>query len=558
RLIGLKGGLELRRFLAEMAASPAAALVIGAAILAIRPSAFWIAAPTLVLWLIAPALAYLLSRPLKVIERELDQEDRTWLAELARKTWDFFATHMGPTDHWLPPDNLQEAPVADIGHRTSPTNIGLALVSTLAARDLGFITTETLIERMDGTLSTLESLERHEGHLFNWYDTLTLAPLAPRYVSTVDSGNLAGCLLTLSRGLHELADQESGDPAADLDRLAERAEALFTGMNFRFLYDRRRRLFSVGYRLADAEGPGRHDVSYYDLLASEARLASFIAIAKGDVPQSHWFSLNRQLVDAGGVPTLVSWSASMFEYLMPLLIMRSYPGTILDQSCRSALRRQIDYARHQGVPWGISESAYNFVDRQGHYQYKAFGVPGLGLKRGLTDELVIAPYATALAALIDPEDAVRNLKRLARLGLLGRFGCYEAIDFTPPRTYGAAEGHDFANGDLVPGPVARDSGASARHTAGTVLKAHFAHHQGMILIAIANVLRKRRMVERFHADPRVRATELLLEERVARNAPITEPRPAESTRVAPPAMAAAPRVFRSPHTLVPRAHWLSN
>jgi cyclic beta-1,2-glucan synthetase len=552
RLVGLKGRLELRRFLAEMAASPAASVAIGATILVVRPSAFWVAAPTLSLWLVAPALAYILSRPLKVIVRELDLEDRTWLTDLARKTWDFFATMVGPTDHWLPPDNMQETPVADVAHRTSPTNIGLSLVSALAARDLGFIDTETLVERIGGTLTTIESLERHEGHLLNWYDTLTLAPLAPRYVSTVDSGNLAGCLLTLSRGLRELAEH-SGVLATSLEDLAARAEALFTSMDFRFLYDRRRRLFAVGYRLADAEGPGRHDSSYYDLLASEARLASFIAIAKGDVPQAHWFSLNRQLVGANGLPTLVSWSASMFEYLMPLLFMRSYPGTILDQSCRSAVRRQIDYARHQGVPWGISESAFNFVDRQGHYQYKAFGVPGLGLKRGLTDELVIAPYATALAALIDPEEAVRNLKRLTRLGLGGRFGCYEAIDFTPPRTYAAAEGGDFA----AEQPADNSAGSSGR-TAGTVLRAYFAHHQGMILIAATNVLRKKRMVERFHADPRVRATELLLEERVPRNAPITEPRPAELTRVAPPAMAAAPRLFRSPHTSVPRAHLLSN
>jgi len=552
RLVGLSGGLKLRRFLAEMAASPAAAFAIGSTIFAARPSALYVAGPFLLLWMIAPAVAWGLSRPRRVIEQELADHDRIWLTGLAHSTWEYFAHLVGVEDHWLPPDNLQEVPVADVAHRTSPTNIGLALLSTLAARDLGFIDAQTLIDRVNGTLSTIESLERYEGHLLNWYDTTTLAPLSPRYVSTVDSGNLAGCLLTLSQGLRELSTAGPPQFGPQLGSLADRAESLFAAMDFRFLYDRRRKLFAVGYRLADADGPGRHDPSSYDLLASEARLASFIAIAKGDVQQSHWFSLNRQLVDAGGVPTLVSWSASMFEYLMPLLFMRTYPGTILDQSCRSALQRQIEYARRQGVPWGISESAYNFTDRSGHYQYKAFGVPGLGLKRGLTDELVIAPYATALAALIQPEDAVRNLRRLERLGLGGRYGCYEAIDFTPPRTHSGpgTEGDGFTSEEAAP--------RSPGRTSGTVLRAYFAHHQGMILIAIANVLRKKVMVERFHADPRIRATELLLEERVARNAPITEPRPAESTRVAPPAVASAPRVFRSPHTQVPRAHVLSN
>ncbi|MGH9260631.1 MAG: glucoamylase family protein, partial [Acidimicrobiales bacterium] len=436
-------------------------------------------------------------------------------------------------DHSLPADNFQEAPAPMVAHRTSPTNIGMGLLSTLAAHDLGFIRTPELVDRLEATLSTMEGLERFEGHLLNWYDTTTLAPLPPRYVSTVDSGNLAGALLALAEGVRRLAgepqsaaqicagfgdtaemaaqcvarladtpgdgrprlaaavrsvlDMLDGPEAAEqklargdeqalalraaihsfesegetsrdrveaaywsralaagltapapkpgvfatrLEELASRALAFVNRMRFAFLWDRERQIFAIGYRLADAQGPGRLDPSYYDLLASEARLASFVAIAKGDVPDSHWFHLGRLLTSVDGTPTLLSWSASLFEYLMPLLVMKSYPGTLLDQSCRKAVRRHMEYGRQLDVPWGISESAFNVVDRHGNYQYKAFGVPGLGLKRGLGDELVVAPYATALAAMVDPEAAARNLRRLAREGLDGAYGFYEAIDYT--------------------------------------------------------------------------------------------------------------------------------
>ena len=226
--------------------------------------------------------------------------------------------------------------------------------------------------------------------------------------------------MTLAEGLREVG----------LPDLARRAAAFADGMNFRILFDPQRQILSIGYRLADAEGPGRLDPSYYDLLASEARLASFIGIAKGELPETHWFHLGRLVTSVDGTPTLLSWSATLFEYLMPLLFMKSYPATLLDQTCRMAVRRQIEYATERRVPWGISESAYNLVDRHDTYQYKAFGVPGLGLKRGLGDELVVAPYATALAAMLDPKAAVRNLRRLAAEGLEGAYGFYEAIDYT--------------------------------------------------------------------------------------------------------------------------------
>jgi cyclic beta-1,2-glucan synthetase len=291
--------------------------------------------------------------------------------------------------------------------------------------------------------------------------------------------------------------------------------------------------------LADAEGPGRTDASFYDLLASEARLASFVAIAKGDIPQHHWFHLGRLVTNVDGRATLMSWGGTMFEYLMPLLLMRTFPGTLLDQSCRASLRRQIEYGRRHGVPWGVSESAYAFTDRQGTYQYRAFGVPGLGLKRGLADDLVIAPYATALASLVNPAVAVENLERLAREGLDGRFGFYEAVDYRP-------------RDRSVETPVA------SRDASPAIVRAFFAHHQGMSLVAFGNVINHDAFVGRFHADPRVEATELLLQERVPREAILSEPRPVESAATAPAAPVLASRRFRSPHTLSPHTHFLSN
>ncbi|HEX6202945.1 MAG TPA: glucoamylase family protein, partial [Thermoanaerobaculia bacterium] len=551
-----RGGRGARPFLRGMAASPTLAAAALALVAAARPEALPAAVPVLALWLVAPFLAYLLSRPVPPRRLELDAEDRRYLEEVARSTWRYFATFVGPEDHHLPPDNFQEVPEPRVAHRTSPTNVAMGLLATLAAHDLGFLDTGELAARTDATLTTLEGLERHRGHLLNWYDTRTLEPLPPRYVSTVDSGNLAGSLVCLAEGLRRLAaaaaDGSVGPavtavPAAAapepalaerLAALAARADAFAEAMRFGFLYDPQRRIFAIGYRLADAEVPGRLDASYYDLLASEARLASFLAIARGEVPQSHWFHLGRLVTNVDGAPTLLSWSATAFEYLMPLLLMRSYPETLLDQSCRMAVRAQRRYGAERGVPWGVSESACNVVDRHGTYQYKAFGIPGLGLKRGLGDELVVAPYATALAVTVEPTHAVRNLRRLAAEGLAGEHGFYEAIDYTRR----AASDED--------GPPAGGRG--------TVVRTYMAHHQGMTLVAIANALAGQPMVERFHADPRVRATELLLQERVPRRVAITRPRPVEETHRTPPAPAAAVRRFRSPHTRFPHSQFLGN
>ena len=244
-------------------------------------------------------------------------------------------------------------------------------------------------------------------------------------------------------------------------------------MRFGFLYDRTRHLFSIGYRMADATGPGRLDVSRYDLLASEARVASFLAIAKGDVPEAHWFHLGRSVTSVRGVPVLISWSGSLFEYFMPLLLMRRYPDTLLDVSCRQALARQIEYADAHNVPWGISESAYNLTDRLGNYQYKAFGVPGLGLKRGLADELVVAPYASALGAMLRPGAATDNLRDLDREQVRGDYGFFDAIDYTNRQ------------------PLSSEDPAHRGRGHGIVVPNHFAHHQGMILVALSNVSAER-------------------------------------------------------------------
>lgn len=529
----------IRVFFAEMAASPIAALALLVLVGTERPTALPLALPFLAAWVAAPACAYWLSRSTTPRRRELLPEDRDFLMEVARKTWGYFETLAGPEDHGLPPDNFQEERASQVAHRTSPTNIGMGLLSTLAAHDLGLLPLEVMVEKLEGTLSSVEGLERHEGHLLNWYDTQSLSALLPRYVSTVDSGNLAGALLALAQGCRQLG-RSRPELAARLSDLGRRAEVLADGMNFRFLYDSQRQLFSVGFRLADAGGPGRMDVAYFDLLASESRLASFFAIAKDDVPQSHWFRLGRPVVSVEGVPTLISWSATMFEYLMPNLLMRTYPETLLGQTCRMAVRRQIRYGRERQVPWGVSESAYDLTDRFGNYQYKEFGVPDLGLKRGLADELVVAPYATALAALLDPAAAARNLRRLSREGAEGPFGYYDAIDYTARK------------------PDDGDGTAAARTGSGVVVKIHLAHHEGMTLVAIANILRDNVMVERFHADRRIQATELLLQERIPRDAPVRSPRPAQEARARPSALVRSPRRLRSPHTPYPRAQILSN
>ena len=638
------GRTGLAVFYREMAASPIAAALAAIAALAGRGNAWMAAAPFIVAWLLAPAVALRLSTPRELRRRVLSPDERAQVRRLARKTWHYFEAFVGPADHWLPPDNFQEVPAPMLARRTSPTNIGMALLGGLAARDLGYLTVREFVDRTNRTLDTCDQLERYRGHLLNWYDTSSMATLWPRYVSSVDSGNLVTALVALAAGCEALAElddpegpllaglidtadvvrtiaagpamtasplaarleaaairvgdvRRASDPEArlavvqaaladltdalataaedaaatplglaswaqalhaalqrcaapagagpedvraSLRELAGRCRAFADGMSFDFLYDRSRHLFTIGYRLADADGPGVLDASYYDLLASESRLASFIAVARGDVPQRHWFHLGRTAVSVDGIPTLLSWSATMFEYLMPALLLRSFPNTLLETTMRQAVVRQMQYARQRGVPWGISESAYSVVDRQGTYQYKAFGVPGLGLKRGLSDDLVVAPYATALALAIAPQAALRNLTRLAHAGADGLYGFYEAVDYTPRKRREPGEG---------------DGSTGAE---GVLVRTWMAHHQGMSLLASANALLDNVMVERFHADVHVQATELLLQERIPAQAAAAPPRPAEETRAAwtPPAIPL--RRFRTPHTYYPHAQYLTN
>jgi cyclic beta-1,2-glucan synthetase len=540
RAAGLLSGGP-RSFFLEMAASPLAAVLLGIVVAAVRPSVLLLAAPLLVLWAASPLLAWWLSHAAPPGTRALSEADRDFFLRKARETWRYFEDMVRDDSNGLALDNAavrEDGGAPIVAPRTSPTNVGLALLADLAAHDFGWLDTDGLLARLEKTLRTVESLERWKGHVLNWYDTRTLEPLEPRYVSTVDSGNLAACLLVLAHGLQELA-APAGDPRAE--DLARRALALADGMDFGALYDAARGLFVTGCRPV-AQGNAVRDETFYDLLASEAHVASFFAIAKGDVPQSHWFRLGRLAVSLHGVPTLLSWSGSMFEYLMPLLFTRTYPGTLLDASCRMAVRRQREWGRANGVPWGFSESAYRAVDLAGEHQYRAFGVPGLGFRRGLDEDLVVAPYATVLAALLAPAEAAKNLRRLAAAGAGGPWGFWDAVDYTAGP----------AGADPPPLPRTVDG-------RGIVVRTVFAHHQGMSLVAFANVLLGDVMVRRFHADPRVRATELLLQERPPRQAPVAQTRPSSDEVFPIPASpAAAPRFYRSPYAAFPATQFLSN
>ena len=660
----------LADFFVEMWIAPALVLLLGGALVWTegdgRPMAWLYAAPILLLWLLSPVVAWWISRPLPVAAPALTADQRAFLRLSARRTWRFFADFVGPDDNWLPPDNFQEYPAPLIASRTSPTNIGLSLLADLAAYDFGYIPLDECLQRIGNTLTSVEKLERYRGHLYNWYDTRTLQPLHPQYVSSVDSGNLAGCLLTLQAGLAELKNQPAFSPAAfqglydtlkvlaehlpaspalalakitrslqdtlraltlddapqtpaaasgaldairrssseliaalptdvdgellywaqafdtqvcrlqdalralvpvpqhrsafptlaqlaaapvaapemtttsrppaaarhleTIDTLTQRCHEL-AAMDFEFLYDIPSSLLTIGYDVSER----RRDPSCYDLLASEARLASFLLIARGQVPQKHWFALGRLLTSHGADVSLISWSGSMFEYLMPLLVMPSYPDTLLEQTCKAAVARQIEYGRQRAVPWGISESCYNATDMHQVYQYRAFGVPGLGFKRGLGDDLVIAPYASALALTVMPREACRNLQTLANQGFQAAYGFYEAIDYTPSR---------------VP-----------RGKSHAVVRAFMAHHQGMSLLSFAHVLLDQPMQRRFMSDPLARATELLLQERVPKKGATLHPHAAEVSAAARPPAAdagAIMRVFTEPNTPTPEVHLLSN
>jgi cyclic beta-1,2-glucan synthetase len=632
--------LRLSGFMRRMAGAYAIAAV-GAAVIWFSGGRAWpVAAPFLLAWLASPAIALWASiSPLVADCIPVSDADGNALRLVARRTWRYFETFVTAADHMLPPDNFQEDPKPVLAHRTSPTNLGLYLLSVASARDFGWIGTGEALERIEATLATMEKLERFRGHFYNWYGTGDLRPLDPRYISSVDSGNVAGHLIALAYTCREwmvlpvartqlfsgvadalrlarqtraalaadrrseavsggeldaaldalaaalephdtdtrparlavlaglaatasdiartlTAGEEAGDElcfwveaiqrsiashrrdvdadcqsvALRLQRVEEAALAMVEAMKFGFLIDRQRKLLAIGYLVPE----GRLDESCYDLLASEARLGSFVAIAKGDVPPRHWFRLGRAVTPIGRGAALISWSGSMFEYLMPSLVMRAPAGSLLEETNRLVVRRQIQYGKERDTPWGVSEAAYNARDLELTYQYSNFGVPGLGLKRGLGENLVVAPYASALAAMVDPAAAVRNFVRLAAEGARGRYGFYEAVDYTQTHL---PEGQDHA-----------------------LIRAFMAHHQGMTMVAIANALLDGRMRSRFHAAPSIQATELLLQERTPRDVAADRPWAKELKESATSPVVNRPivRRFRSAHSATPATHLLSN
>jgi cyclic beta-1,2-glucan synthetase len=669
-----------------------------------------IAAPFVILWALSPFVAFWASLPPAAAGHlSVTPTDALALRLIARRTWRFFEKFVTAEDNMLPPDNFQEEPKPVVAHRTSPTNLGVYLLSVIAAHDFGWLGTLGALERLEATFATMAKLPRFRGHFYNWYDTSDLRALEPKYISTVDSGNLAGHLLALGNACHEIANgpivnqywasglidtmallrdaarpqtteraaksaaQEPLDEAiealaavlrnvpskpldvaqrlSDLTQMAEvlvtcaharsletggaagaeitvwaeamrssildhqedldllmpwaglltsdilvgsepialletsptlaglpehcksisclianrrqagsqgdlaplmealaksasaaqsvmhrlaaianLSKAMFDAMEFSFLFDPDRQLLSIGYR----DAVGGLDANFYDLLASEARLTSFIAIAKGDLPAKHWFRLGRTVTPIDGSSGLISWSGSMFEYLMPSLVMRAPAGSLLAQTNRLVVWRQEKYGDELGVPWGMSESEYNQRDIEKTYQYSSFGVPDLGYKRGLVENTVIAPYASGLASMIDPAAAARNYERMADIGACGVYGWYEALDYTRSR---------LPDGVTV-----------------AVIHAYMAHHQGMVIVAIANALQDGRMRARFHAEPIVRAAELLLQERLPRDVAIAR---APSVQASVAVVEAAPLPdsqlhYPSAHSRVPRTHLLSN
>ena len=442
-----------------------------------------------VIWALGPAAAWWASKPIKSgRSSRLGAPDKAYLLALARDTWRYFENCVGPQDNHLPPDNLQIDMEPTLAHRTSPTNIGLYLLSVACARQFGWISTADLVQRLQLTLETMERLPKYEGHLLNWYQTETLEVLQPAYVSTVDSGNLAGHLLAVAGACNTLARKadSTAEQKKALSAIAAQCTQLCMGMNFRMLYSLRRHLFHIGLRVHE------HvlDASYYDLLASESRLASFLAIAKGDVPRRHWMALGRAFLCVGVTPGLKSWSGSMFEYLMPSLVMQEPNQGLLRMSGQAAVAEQQIFGREQGLPWGVSESAYSAQDYSLAYQYSPFGVPRLALRRTPAAEHVVAPYAAMMATLFTPREAIANLQSLEHLKSRGDYGFMDAVDFTASRQ---PHGEPFS-----------------------VVKNYMAHHQGMALVALCNVLCAQAPQRWFSGTPLVRAYDTLLHERCPR------------------------------------------
>ncbi len=616
--------------------TPVVAILVGAIVYLARPHAIYVALPILLLWAFGKPVSLWLNRPPRPVHKAVTAQDQRFLRRAALYIWRYFATFSNEEHHWLIPDNVQQEP-ARVAARLSPTNLGFLFNARQVACELGYLTVPEFVALSNRTLDTMARLPMERGHLYNWYDTHTLEALSPRFISTVDSGNLAASLLALKGGCLDLlqrpllnpvllegysdhlcalaelqvvsskvvrsfekpsdvpwidrllatvevpeatASAEHAEDAAwfldqskhliaqvrqtvenympwllpefeslrgdeslaplmkcdtgplarlpecieqlriklevsislgmegadarkqllqrlsearlnalslieQLRSIAVQSERLVRDMDFAFLLDRRRKLLSIGY---DAEA-GKVHAACYDLLASEARIAAFISVAKGDIPQESWFLLSRSHVLINGRPVLISWTGTMFEYLMPMLWMRSYPETMLENSKEASVLAQQIYAEDKGIPWGISECAFAKVEESGAYGYRAFGVPQLALQQD-EDRLVVAPYATMLALAIDPAEAIRNLRWMTKKQWFGTYGYYESADFTP---------------DVRP----------SRKQRYALVRSWMVHHQGMSLLAIANFLKGELVQQWFRRDARVQATELLLQERPA-------------------------------------------
>ena len=675
----------------------------------INPSAMFAASPYCLLWFFAPVIIAILDKPrIKELAELLSEQDRQFLRQIARRTWRYFDDFVGPKTHWLPPDNYQEHALnVELALRSSPTSIGLGMLAVLAANDFKYINSDEVIDRLLATFQSFKKLEMYEGHFLNWYDIQTLKPLYPRYVSTVDSGNLLASFWTLEQGIYQLASDAlmplsiieglkdtfimafhnlqnasytknkleylqkglssnytnvaelidfirqsiqffeehlssekmegeclywlkhlkeqfhswesianryypwvdilkefsvedllsidaqalgwrdqcfreplslkmlastempkalqlflialenklnefpayrvlynklndsiktsqwlAGEKLGQANEIVDDINRLCDGLNMRFLYNSDRKLFSIGYHVDDC----RLDNSYYDLLASEARIASFVAIAKDDVPLEHWWALGRPFGYLYGRHVLMSWGGTMFEYLMPLIFKNLYPDSLLTDACRDAVACQIIYAEKRGIPWGISEAAFSAIDAHKIYQYRSFGVPGLGFKRGLEDDLVVSPYSTALALAIDPQAAIHNFKRLAKnpQNLFNDYGYFESIDFTRQHA---------PHGER-----------------GVIVYAYMAHHQGMSLLAFDNILNNNIVRKRFHANPRIVGMESLLCERAPALPPISKGsrKTIPISRLAPFPTAPIMGIVETPHSAIPKVNLLSN
>ena len=470
-----------------------------------------------ILWLITPFIMYYISKTQqkkKEIEK-INKEEREYILEVAKRTWDFFKENLNEKNNFLPPDNYQENRNPLTVNRTSSTNIGLALISVVSSYDLGFENLDDTINRLKNMLDTILKLQKWNGHLYNWYNIENLEPLVPKYVSTVDSGNFIGYLYVLKQFLKEIeiqeknverveikgtkqennGDQTNNETKINLEELKimiEQIDNLIENTRFEYLYVEENKIFSIGFNAEE----NKLTPSYYDLLASEARQASFIAIAKRDVPSKHWYALTRSLTVLKRYKGLISWSGTAFEYLMPNINIESPEGSLLNESIKFAIMSQKEYSKKLNIPWGISEAAFSLRDLNNNYQYKAFGVPWLGVKRGLADDIVVSSYGSIIAINEDVKGVIQNLKRLEKDGMYDKYGFYESIDYTPNRLQ---KGKEFE-----------------------VVKTYMAHHQGLIMLSINNLFNNKIIQKRFSKNPEIKAIEILLQERMPENVIITK------------------------------------